>query len=385
MKRLVLMGLVVIAVAACADRDVTGVNNEAAILEAGPAFHIAHGAGDLKVMSQNMYFGAPVEPIIGAPDPLSAAMAVADAWNTVIQTDFPSRASAMADEIAMAMPHLIGLQEVAILRTEPAFDPTSEATTVFLDFLEILLDELDARGAHYDVAVELTTTDVEFPKFDGWDGQTPILSGVRLTDRDVILARQDVAVSDPAAALYSNWFGPHAPVPVPIPVDVYRGWSAVTATVDGRDIRFVNTHLESEDQQGLHAIRSAQAYELMLVLGAEALPLIVVGDFNSGPGRPVSEDEVPAYSMMLDGGYMDLWSDGISPKGRGDTCCHAGDLSNRKPMMDQRIDLVLYRNFELGRRSLAWSSLVNEKRQDLVRHGTWSSDHAGVISWLVFP
>jgi endonuclease/exonuclease/phosphatase family metal-dependent hydrolase len=235
------------------------------------------------------------------------------------------------------------------------------------------------------VAVELTTTDVEFPKFDGWDGQTPILSGVRLTDRDVILARQDVAVSDPAAALYSNWFGPHAPVPVPIPVDVYRGWSAVTATVDGRDIRFVNTHLESEDQQGLHAIRSAQAYELMLVLGAEALPLIVVGDFNSGPGRPVSEDEVPAYSMMLDGGYMDLWSDGISPKGRGDTCCHAGDLSNRKPMMDQRIDLVLYRNFELGRRSLAWSSLVNEKRQDLVRHGTWSSDHAGVISWLVFP
>jgi hypothetical protein len=90
--------------------------------------------------------------------------------------------------------------------------------------------------------------------------------------------------------------------------------------------------------------------------------------------------------MMLSmGGYMDLWSDGISAKGRGETCCHAGDLGNRTPTMDQRIDLVLYKNFELGRRSLAWSSLVNEKRQDLQRYGTWSSDHAGVISWLVFP
>jgi endonuclease/exonuclease/phosphatase family metal-dependent hydrolase len=168
-------------------------------------------------------------------------------------------------------------------------------------------------------------------------------------------------------------------------VDVLRGWGAVTATVDGKDFRFVNTHLESEDQQGLHAIRTAQAYELTQVLMAETLPLIVVGDFNSGPGRPVSEGEYTAYQLMHDFGYMDLWVDGISAKGRGNTCCHVGDLSNRHPTHDQRIDLVLYRNFELNQRSLAWSWLVNEKRQDLQRYGTWSSDHAGIFSWLVFP
>jgi hypothetical protein len=88
---------------------------------------------------------------------------------------------------------------------------------------------------------------------------------------------------------------------------------------------------------------------------------------------------------MLDFGYMDLWADGISAKGRGNTCCHAGDLSNTKPTHDQRIDLVFYRNFELNRRSLAWSWLVNEKRQDFKRYGTWSSDHAGIFSWLVYP
>ena len=141
-----------------------------------------------------------------------------------------------------------------------------------------------------------------------------------------------------------------------------------------------------EYQQGLHFIRTAQAGELLGVLSAETLPLIVVGDFNSGPGRPVQPGEDPtAYEMMLGAGYMDLWVDGISAKERGNTCCHAGDLTNLWPTHDQRIDLVLYRNFALDRRSLAWSWLVNEKRQDLKRYGTWSSDHAGVFSWIVFP
>ena len=388
MKRLILMGLVVFTVAACADRDVMGVNDEAAVLEQTPEFHIARGAGHIKVMSQNLYFGAPVEPIIEAPDLLSIAMAVDEAWQIMVDTDFPTRAKAMAAEMARARPHLIGLQEVAIYRTKESIFDQDPAETVFQDFLEILLEELEDRGAHYDIAVELTTTDVEFPKFEGMmpDGETPILSGVRLTDRDVILVRRGVPWQDPAFGLYSNWFGPGAPNPIPIPVDVLRGWTVVTATVGGKDFRFVNTHLESEDQQGLHAIRTGQAYELTQVLMAETLPLIVVGDFNSGPGRPVQPDEDPtAYELMLGSGYMDLWVDGISAKGRGNTCCHVGDLSNTKPTHDQRIDLVFYRNFELNRRSLAWSWLVNNKRRDLKRYGTWSSDHAGIFSWLVFP
>jgi endonuclease/exonuclease/phosphatase family metal-dependent hydrolase len=365
---------------------VTGVNNEVAILEQGPEFHIARGATHIKVMSQNLYFGAPVEPIISAPDPISAAIAVDEAWDIMVATNFPVRAEAMAKEMAKAKPHLIGLQEVAIYRTEEVFNPNHDATQVFQDFLAILLDELENRNAHYDVAVELTTTDVEFPKFEGFDDVgDPILSGVRLTDRDVILVRSDVEWTDATSDLYGLWFGPSSPISIPIPVDVLRGWGAVTATIGGHDYRFVNTHLESEDQQGLHFIRTAQAEELANVLAEETLPLIVVGDFNSGPGRPVQPGEDPtAYDLLLYLGYRDLWVDGMSAKGEN-TCCHAGDLSNMWPTHDQRIDLVLYRNFDLGQPPLAWSKVVNDKRHDLRRYGTWFSDHAGVISWIVFP
>jgi hypothetical protein len=145
MKRLILMGLVVFTVAGCVDRDVMGVNDEVAVLEQTPEFHIARGADHLKIMSQNLYFGAPVEPIIAATDPIAAAIAVAEAWEIMVHTDFPTRATALAAEIAKANPHLIGLQEVAIYRTEPIFDPTQEATDVFQDFLEILLAALENR------------------------------------------------------------------------------------------------------------------------------------------------------------------------------------------------------------------------------------------------
>ncbi len=89
------MGLAVLAGAACVDRDVMGVNDEVAVLEQSPQFHIARGAGHIKVMSQNMYFGAPLEPIIAAPEE-EIPLRVREAWNTMVQTDFPARAKAMA-------------------------------------------------------------------------------------------------------------------------------------------------------------------------------------------------------------------------------------------------------------------------------------------------
>jgi hypothetical protein len=59
-----------------------------------------------------MYVGAPVEPILAEPDPNLVPIRVAEAWATLLATDFPARARAMADEIARTRPHLVGLQEV---------------------------------------------------------------------------------------------------------------------------------------------------------------------------------------------------------------------------------------------------------------------------------
>ncbi|MDH3457700.1 MAG: endonuclease/exonuclease/phosphatase family protein [Gemmatimonadota bacterium] len=386
MKRILLLVAIPLVLAACADRVPTGLSGEAAVLEQ-PAFKSANSASNLTVASVNMYFGASVEEIIDAA-PEQVPVEVAKAWAILLQTDFPARARAMAAELAKAKPHLIGLQEAAILKTEEFFDPTSEATeVVFFDFLEVLLQELHAWNAHYEVAVMQTDANVELPKLEDPFG-TPYLSGVRLIDRDVILARSDVPVRDPAKALFAFWLGPATTGGV-VPIDVFRGWTAVTATVHGQDYRFVNTHLESEDRLGLHQIRTAQAFELTQVLAGETLPLIVLGDFNSGPGRPVSDGETPAYDLLIGSGYMDaglLLSGSKTPE---NTCCHESDLSNMSADLDQRIDLVFVTNMmDLGKKGgmpIVQMSLLNEEYRDLRKYGVWSSDHASVIARFTLP
>jgi hypothetical protein len=390
MHRLSLLVIPALALSACAERPVAGPAHGVAGFESAQLdARAAVAAGDLTVASVNMYFGAPVDQIIDAPAEEVPA-AVAEAWAILIQTDFPARARASAAQLAKHRPHLIGLQEAALLRTEPVFDPSTPAETEFLDFLTILVDELADVGAYYEVAVSQTTTDIELPKLEGvTPGGQPILSGVRLTDRDVILVRSDVAWSNAMSSLYSVFLGPSYDPTIPIAIDVLRGWTAVTATVSGIDVRFANTHLESEDRGPLHQIRTGQAFELTQVMMGETLPLIVVGDFNSGPGRPLGEGEYPAYDLMLDAGYTDVWTHPSAPSARGNSCCHADDLSNTRPQFAQRIDLIFAKNLaglmQPSGKTLWQSQLLNDQVGDLKKYGVWSSDHAAVVSRLVLP
>ena len=121
----------------------------------------------------------------------------------------------------------------------------------------------------------------------------------------------------------------------------------------------------------------------------ETLPLIVVGDFNSGPGRPLGVGEYPAYELMLDAGYTDVWERPAAPSGRGNSCCHADDLSNTKPQFAQRIDLIFAKNLaglaQPSGRTIWQSNLLNDQVGDLKKYGVWTSDHAAVVSRLVLP
>src|SRR6267154_517794 len=68
------------------------------------------------VMTQNLYVGADVDAVIQAlqsPDPTVGLGALIFAIQTVGKTDYPARAAAIADEIARARPHAVGLQEVS--------------------------------------------------------------------------------------------------------------------------------------------------------------------------------------------------------------------------------------------------------------------------------
>ena len=165
-------------------------------------------------------------PVCGVPQ------AVNDIHTIIQQTDFPERAEAIADQIMAQEPHVIGLQEVSLLRTQfpgnalapdgsgilflgdfpidPRFTFKTDAEHVEYDYLQILLDALAARGLHY-VAVEgatATNADVEFPAIEFDDACNPIgfPTDVRLTDRDVMLVRAGLEVNMSMADNFMAYF-----------------------------------------------------------------------------------------------------------------------------------------------------------------------------------
>src|SRR5437773_4710776 len=144
----------------------------------------------VSVMTRNVYHGVDAEfaQATGATTFLQFLTAVGAVFQGYYARNFPERAAALAAEIDAAQPDLIGLQEVVLVGTDqtpPQLDgPATPATAVALDYLQILLDALAARGVHYAPVIALTGLDIEAPSILGFD--------VRHTEREVILARTDL-------------------------------------------------------------------------------------------------------------------------------------------------------------------------------------------------
>ena len=324
-----------------------------------------HGSG-ITVLSRNMYVGANVDPIIAAPSPEAVPLLVAVAFQELLHTDYQLRAGLMADEIARTRPHLVGLQEVSLIRIQSPGDRvvggTTPATAVFLDFLPILLAELDARGLDYRVAAQVENTDVEVPMVTS---PTPTFDDVRLTDYDVLLARGDVATSNEVTRNYT------AVLPAG-GITVKRGFVAVDATVGGQTYRVVDTHLESAHP----GVRLAQAAELVQYLAAETRPIIAVGDFNSD-----AETGEQTYLFLLGQGYADAWLARDGGPTQALTCCQESDPANTTSLLDERLALVPSRN-PTGNPVFAdvTGDDPSERADDL-----WPSDHAGVVARFPLP
>jgi endonuclease/exonuclease/phosphatase family metal-dependent hydrolase len=220
------------------------------------------------VMTQNLYLGADLNPIFAAPTPFALFAAVGAAWNSVQANDFPSRAQAVADEIAAARPDLVGLQEATLYRTDVPPDGTATpAETVAYVYVQLLVDALAERGLDYEWVSVFTGTDAELPA-----GLPPQLD-VRITDRVVVLARASggptVHVSNPQSGSYA------AALTVPTaggPITLPRGWASVDVKVRGDRFRFVSTHLEAFSP----LIRNPQAAQLVSGPLATDLPVVVV-------------------------------------------------------------------------------------------------------------
>jgi endonuclease/exonuclease/phosphatase family metal-dependent hydrolase len=325
-------------------------------------------AAALKVLTRNIYLGADLAPTFGAPDLPSLVAAVSQVYAMVQATNFPERAAALADEIAAIDPHLVGLQEVTLWRSESPsnLSLTPNATTVEYDFLALLLDELAKRGKAYAAVATVQNFDAEAPR-----AITPTtLQDVRITDHDVILARTDLpqhvfSVGNAASANYA------AKVLVPLlgaQIPVSRGWTSVDVRLHGNKIQVVNTHLEPVDQ----TIQQQQAAELLAVIERlnTGSPTVLLGDLNS------AADDGATYRMLRDAAFVDAWST-AKPNDAGLTCCHAEDVRNPDPILTERIDFVLTRD------GIAASSAnrVGHEPEDRTPSGLWPSDHAGV--WAV--
>jgi len=336
------------------------------------------GGAQLEVVTQNLYVGADLFRVLDGP-PEGVPLRVAETLQIIQRSDFPARVRSIAREIARLRPDLVALQEVSLLRTQSPGDfflgNPQPATTVLYDYLELLLDELSRQGVSYHVAASIQDADVELPAFAGMSGGAPLFDDVRLTDRDVILARGDVLTGNEISSLYDSRLALSLGGAT---VEFLRGFVSVEAVVRGRSFRVVNTHLEVDSQGPIDFIQSAQADELVSVFAFEPLPLVVLGDFNSDPGH-VPDPAVPPYQRMAAAGYRDAWTLLPGPERPGATCCQGETLDNTVSLLDQRYDLVWFRN-ALAEGPVQAQLLCDELRDRV--DGFWPTDHAGVFARL---
>lgn len=325
----------------------------------------------LKVMTRNLYLGADLTLVVGDGSVMAPEVParVVRFWETVLATDYPERAKLLADEIAAAKPDLVGLQEAVTYRRQEPGDfsftaPQQNATEVVWDFVALLMNQLAARGAAYRVAVELPLSDAELPGTTA-DGKT---FDLRLTDRDVILARDGTETANPRAVRFALF------VPVPVGgarIPMVRGYTSVEATVGGRRLTFVNSHLEVGGGP-LGAFQEGQARELVQALQPIAGPVVLVGDFNS------AADGTGTMSYrLLTQSFADAWSKTRAGE-PGFTCC-SGDLKSATFAARTRIDLVLFRG--KGLRAEA-TEIVGGDPARRTPGGLWPSDHLGVVGTL---
>jgi len=311
--------------------------------------------------------------LFAATDEASLVKGLAATLAEVKDSHIAKRAAYLAGEIAIQMPDLIALQEVTLWRTGPLLAPP--ATHVLFDQLDLLLAELAKRDLPYGIVATQTNVDAEAPvPTAGLD--------LRMTDRDVILARIDLPQSqfDLVNAQTNRYrskfvFGSALLGQIVVPC----GWMTVDANIRGTKFRFVNTHLQSPVSGVPDAgqVQIAQAKELIDALDGSNLPVILAGDFNAnaepGPDHTVVTEKLSAA------GFADVWRL-ANPADPGYTWPLFGEDQQPASVSPfERIDLIYTRD----PRSSGPASTFQIIRAD--RTGAeqpWASDHAGVMVTL---
>jgi endonuclease/exonuclease/phosphatase family metal-dependent hydrolase len=333
---------------------------------------------ELVVMTQNLYLGSSLDAAIGIdPEDPDAAqkfiIAVANIYATVIFTDFPARAQAIADQIETYEPDIIGLQEVSLWT---AIGDT-EGRAGGYDFLEILLEETEL-GESYEVAAVSQNAEIgtDLPGLPGIPLAPPVCKGqlfecfVTLVDRDVILVKKNnpnLEVFNPQDGNYERQVVLNTPVG---PLSFNRGWASVDGTFEGKKFTFVNTHLEIGGPGGFADAQEAQGQEFLAGPAKRGGAVIAVGDFNSR----ADGSSTTTYADLTMSYFDDAWDD---PNDPGFTCCFDEFLADPNSTLSSAIDFVFTH------------APVRALRVDVIGDAPFQgmpplfpSDHAGVVAEL---
>ena len=338
---------------------------------------------ELTVMTRNIYLGSSLQPALEAGTPEQLVEAVAQIYGTMVFTDFPKRASAIAKEIADTQPDLIGLQEVSNWIVTPAANPSALAPSY--DFLEILMEALESEGLTYSVAGYVDNAQIgpaplvapgtgcESAEFTATGLVADCL--VTFADRDVILVNNDtpgLTVGQARSGRYAAQQLLKTPVGV---LSFDRGWVSVEGRYMGKSFKFVNTHLEVEDSP---EVQQAQAAEF--VSGpARGRQTIAVGDFNSAADGSTTNSYAQLTSPRA---FTDAWT--VNEGDSGLTCCRDSVLKGPVDLpplpsepyaLTSRIDLILTRG---PIRALSAETVGVQEFQKVPP--LWASDHAGVVA-----
>lgn len=321
----------------------------------------------LSVMTRNLYLGADLSRLFEADSLSTVRSLVGELFADVQRRPFPPRAAAIADEIAATRPDVIGLQEAPMVRTQRPGDftenPSTNASSVDVDFLEVLTAALAARNLPYAVAASTVTTDIELPA--AVDGER---IDVRLTDRDAILVHADVSTGATRTGTYDAVY---TPPEAPGGLGLRRGYCLLDVVAGGVTTTVATTHLAATDG----AVRARQAEELLDVLPTDR-PVVLAGDLNSGPGGPRA-----VYDLLLET-FTDAFA-AVRPDAAGFTCCQAPDLRNDRSRLARRVDSVLVRDgLEPTDAQRVGAEPTDRVTAEVDGESVelWPSDHAGVVA-----
>ncbi len=301
---------------------------------------IGQGAG-IVVMTRRMHRG------LGSDSSQKNGQAI---WDGIQDSILHESVQEITEEIATATPDLIGLQKVLQVHSQPR---DGSAGKLEADFLRLLLDALVARGLQYQVVTELPQSDIEI--------SVETISGgnidLRLTDRNVILAHQNVDASPLAPVTYLEDFVS--------PSTWELGF--VQARIKDTDLRFLNVHVTPKDSD----MREQQMRRLEEMYGSDRdFPLIVVGNFSTDTPREDFDSRLQSdYRMLLNRGFVDTWMN--------------SDLESNVRWF-RRTNLILFRSSD-AMEVVGQVTTGPGVPSDITLSGVWSSVDTGAVAGLNGP